>query len=285
MRALSLPGCACRGAFQFAVVAKLIEAGERFDLVAGASSGSICAATTVAGLAQRGPDFARSLADNPIFSPRYLRREKSPFGMGQILRETLRRNLPEELLHDTEAELLVATTHAKRYAVGFGPVRAGEPHAESLVVHSNRTRKEMHEVILASCFIPVLYAGVTRIDGEIHLDGAIADNTLLDALAARGATEITVVTPFPRGAVARTMFSPEAPLAARPGVRLRVIHPREPLAIGRFDLSRERLEQALTAPFEEQVIDPPSPPTAPPGPVSRGVSGRAEARPDRERTG
>ena len=49
MRGLSLPGCGCRGAFQFAVMARLAAAGERFDMVAGASSGSICAAVTVAG--------------------------------------------------------------------------------------------------------------------------------------------------------------------------------------------------------------------------------------------
>src|SRR5580700_7194150 len=99
MRALSLPGCACRGAFQFAVTARLAAAGERFDLVAGASSGSICGAVTVAGLAARGPDFARALSGAPIVSLRYLASERSPFGMRAILRDTLRANLPEERLH------------------------------------------------------------------------------------------------------------------------------------------------------------------------------------------
>src|SRR6185437_78939 len=109
---------------------------------------------------------------------------------------------------------------------------------------------------MASCYIPVLHSGVTRLDGALHVDGALADNTLLDALVARGATEITVVTPFPEGAVARTMFSTEGPLAPRPGVRLRVIYPERPLSIGRFDLSRERLEEALSMPHRERIIDP-----------------------------
>ena len=262
MRALSLPGCACRGAFQFGVMARLSAAGERFDLVAGASSGSICGAVTVAGLAERGPDFARALGGEPIVSTRYLGTERSLFGMGHILREVLRRNLPEELLHDTRAELLVATTHAGRYARRFFPARlrrgggVDEARRDALVIHSNRTRRDMHEIILASCYIPVLYAGVARLDGALHVDGALTDNTLLDALVARGATDITVVTPFAGGAVAQTMFGVEGPLHPRPGVRLRVLYPARPLSIGRFDFSRERLEEALTMPHAERILAP-----------------------------
>ena len=113
MRALSLPGCACRGAFQFNVLSKLIARGERFDLVAGASSGSITGAAYVAGLAREGPDMWRSMAQTPVVSARYLRTERSPFGMSVILRDALRRFLPEDKLHRTDAELLVATTRAR----------------------------------------------------------------------------------------------------------------------------------------------------------------------------
>jgi predicted acylesterase/phospholipase RssA len=280
MRALSLPGCACRGAFQFAVMARLEAAGERFDVVAGASSGSLCGAVTVAGLAARGPDFARALGGAPIVSTRYLGSERSVFGMGRILRDLLHRNLPEEQLHDTRAELLVATTDAGAFARGCRPARflasrtrrlqgllglgghradradhadRADP-AASLVIHSNRERRDLHDIILASCYIPVLYAGVARLDGALHLDGALADNTLLDALVARGATEITVVTPFTGAAVAQTMFATEVPLHPRPGVRLRVLYPERPLRIGRFDFTPAHLEEALTMPHREQII-------------------------------
>lgn len=262
MRALSLPGCACRGAFQFGVMARLAAAGEEFDLVAGASSGSLCGAVTVAGMAAEGPRLARELSGSPIVSTRYLPTERSVFGVGKIVRETLQRNLPEALLHDTRAELLVATTHAGAYARRFLPARVfrlggmeGARHGP-LFIHSNRERRDLHEIILASCYIPVLHAGVARLDGALHVDGALADNTLLDALAARGATEITVVTPFAGGAVARTMFSPEGPLHPRPGVRLRVIYPERPLSIGRFDFAPERVEEAISMPHREHVIDP-----------------------------
>jgi NTE family protein len=255
-----LPGCAARAAFQFGVAARLAAAGDRFDLVAGASSGSICAAVTVAGLAARGPDFTRQLAALPLVSTRYLGTERSVFGMGRILREMLERHLPEALLHDTPAELLVATTHARHWAERLIPSRllrrAGiELPGDPLVVHSNRDRRDLHDVILASCYIPVLYAGVARLDGDLHVDGALADNTLLDALVARGATDITVVTPFPGGAVACTMFSPEGPLRPRPGVRLRVLYPARPLSIRRFDLTPSRLEEALAMPHVERIVE------------------------------
>jgi NTE family protein len=216
----------------------------------------------VAGLSARGPAFAREMAGAPIVSTRYLETERSVFGVGHILREALRRNVPEDLLHGADAELLVATTHAGHYARRFlaGRVfrRGGREEArhEPLVVHSSRERRDMHEVILASCYIPVVYAGVCRVDGEMHVDGALADNTLLDALTARGATEITVITPFADGAVAQTMFSTEGPLHPRPGVRLRVLYPERRLSIGRFDLSPERLEEALAMPYAERVIGP-----------------------------
>jgi NTE family protein len=268
MRALSLPGCACRGAFQFGVMARLAAAGERFDVVAGASSGSLCGAVTVAGLAAQGPDFARELGGAPIVSTRYLETERSIFGVGRILRETLRRNLPEARLHDTEAELLIATTHAGAYARRLLPPRlaftlsslasrlAGSS-VEPLVVHSNRERRDLHDIILASCYIPLLHARAARLDGALHVDGAFTDNTLLDALTARRATEITVVTPYAGGAVAQTMFAAEGPLRPRPGVRLRVLYPERPLSIGRFDFAPERVEEALAMPHCERIIEPP----------------------------
>lgn len=246
IRALSLPGCACRGAFQFAVMARLAAAGERFDLVAGASSGSVCGAVTVAGLAEDGPSMWRSMARTPILSARYLSSERSVFGMSAILREALTRFLPEERLQGTRAELLVATTRARRFAM-----RA----EDALVVHSNRARRDMHDVIVASCYIPIIYARVPRLDGEIHVDGGAADNTLIDELVARGADEITVVTPFPRGAVARTMFAKEVPPSAPRHVRLRLIYPVRPLSQRRFDFAEGPMEEALAMPHAVRVVE------------------------------
>lgn len=263
MRALSLPGSACRAAFQLGVLARLTALGERFDLVAGASSGSICGAVLVAGMAERGPDMARELAGEPIVSTRYLETERSVFGLGHLLRGALGRHLPERALYDADAELLVATTHAGHYFRRFFRARmlrrggAEHAHHDPLVVHSSRERRDIHDVLVASCYIPVMHAGVTRIDGALHVDGALADNTLIDTLVARGADDITVITPFSQGAVARTMFAAEGPLHPRPGVRLRVLYPARPLSLGRFDLDRGRVEEALAMPHRELIVEDP----------------------------
>lgn len=246
IRALSLPGCACRGSFQFAVMARLAEEGERFDVVAGASSGSLCGAVTVAGLAREGPDMWRAMARTPVVSPRYLASERSVFGMSAILREALERFLPEQRLQGTEAELLVATTRARRFALRG---------RDALVVHSNRSRRDLHDVIIASCYIPIVYARVPRLDGEIHVDGGAADNTLIDALLARGVDEITVVTPYPEGAVSRTLFERERPPTVPPHVRLRLIYPERPLKQRRFDFAPGPLEEALTMPHRIKVLE------------------------------
>jgi len=238
-------------------MARLAAAGERFDLVAGASSGSVCAAVTVAGLAEEGPSMWRALAGAPIVSTRYLRSEWSPFGMSLIVRDALRRFVPEERLRGTPAELLVSTTRARRFLAGLRPGRATRRAEDALVIHSNRHRDDMHDVIVASCTIPILYARLPRIDGEIHVDGGAADNTLIPALVARGATEITVVTPYLDGAVSETMFVAERPPTVPGHVRLRLISPARRLAQKRFDFSPGPLEEALGMPHVEKVVHDP----------------------------
>lgn len=246
MRALSLPGCGCRGAFQFAVMAELWQRGERFDVVAGASSGSVCGAVTVAGLAADGPAMWRAMARTPVVSTRWLRSERSPFGMNAIIRDALQRFLPEEALQGTEAELLVSTTRARRFL---------RREKDALVIHSNRQRRDMHEVLVASCTIPILYARLPVLDGEVHVDGGAADNTLLQVLVARGATDITVVTPYEGGAVSATLFVAERPPVLPPHVRVRLISPAKRLRLGRFDFAPDRLEEALSSPWVERIVD------------------------------
>jgi NTE family protein len=266
-------------------MARLAAAGERFDVVAGASSGSICGAVTVAGLAEEGPAMWRAMARTPVVSARYLATERSVFGMSAILREALSRFLPEERLQGTEAELLVSTTRARPLArwglAGAARLIRREPptHREApghrqddaLVIHSNRSRRDMHAVIAASCYIPILYARPTRLDGEVHVDGGAADNTLIDELVARGADEITVVTPYAEGAVSRTMFDEERPPTVPPHVRLRLIYPERPLRQRRFDFAPGPLEEALAMPHRVKVIEPAAPrrSASPPAAASR----------------
>jgi NTE family protein len=270
MRALSLPGCGCRGAFQIAVLRRLARRGERFAIVAGASSGSISGSTWVSGRAEVGPELFRAMASTKVVSTAWLRRERSPFGMSAIVRDALERFLPERDIVDGTTELLVSTTRARllakaawaqlRKGRGARGGHTGHPAREhrrgatledARVVHSSRERRDLHDVVVASCTIPGIYARLPRIDGEVHVDGGASDNTLLGPLVSRGATEITLITPYAGGVVARTLFEAERRPDVPAGVRLRVISPARPLSLGRFDFDRARLEEALGMPQVE----------------------------------
>ncbi len=247
MRALSLPGCGCRGAFQFAVLARLVAAGERFDVVGGASSGSIAGASYVAGKSAEGPDIYRTLASTRLFSTQWLASERSPFGMSRIVREALARHIPEADIESGQAELLVSTTRLSALARGLTR-RQPSVSSGAVAIHSSRTRAAFHDIILASCTFPPFYARLPRIDGEIHVDGGASDNTLIGELVRRGATHVTVVTPHPAGTVYEGLFRPLAAPSVPPHVELRVIAPLRPIHLGSFDFDRHRLEAALAMP-------------------------------------
>lgn len=247
---------------------RLAHRGEHFDVVAGASSGSICGAIVTAGLAKEGPDMWRTFVSRKVVSPGYLPTEKSVFGMSRILREGLSRFVPVERIRASRTELLVATTRARAFARealspllrGSGPLRARfEPlmrrMPRSLVVHSSRERDDMHDIIAASCFIPVVYPRLVFLDGELHIDGGAADNTLIDELVARGADDITMVTPYTEGRVASTIFAPETRPMVPPHVRLRILCPERPLSQKRFDFAKGPLEEALAMPHRELVLE------------------------------
>jgi predicted patatin/cPLA2 family phospholipase len=254
VRALSLPGCGCRGAFQFAVLARLVSRGERFDLVGGASSGSITGAAYVAGKGEQGPDIYRTLLGTRFFSPRFLASERSPFGMSRIVREALERHIPEADIAAGEAELLVSTTPLRSLARRL--LRRTPKIDDISVIHSSRRRRNIHDVILASCTFPPFYARLPKLDGEIHVDGGATDNTLFGELVSRGATHVTVITPHVAGTVYQRLFHPVGPPRLPPHVELRVIRPARPLRLRSFDFDPERLEEALSMQHVADVVQP-----------------------------
>lgn len=252
MRALSLPGCGCRGAFQVAVLARLVAAGETFDLVGGASSGSLTGAVFAAGKIAEGADMFRALASTPVVSPRWLATERSPFGMSRIVRGALERFVPERAIAEGP-ELLVATTRLAKLGRDLPRGRLAAL-ASALTIHSSRSRSDLHDVLLASCTFPPFYARLPRLDGEVHIDGGAADNTLVDALVARGATHVTVITPHASGLVYPGLFRPLGIPSVPPHVELRVVRPSRPLAVRSFDFNRARMEDALRTPHASTVF-------------------------------
>ena len=170
------------GAFQFAVLARLAARASASTSSRARRPARSAAPPYVAGLRPRGPDMCALDGATPIVSARYLRTERSLFGMSA---HPPRRaaDLPERLPEDRD-ELLVATTHAellvaaaRRRARSFA---SGEDEARRDRWWCTRTASAATctTCIVASCYIPVVYARVPRLDGEVHVDGGAADNTL-----------------------------------------------------------------------------------------------------------
>jgi NTE family protein len=130
----------------------------------------------------------------------------------------------------------------------------------------------MHDVIVASCTIPGLYTRLPVLDGEVHVDGGAADNTLLGVLLDRGATEITVISPYADGAVSPTLFERERAPRVPAHVRLRLIWPERNIRLRHFDFEPGRLEECLSTPFVEQTFEPGEPLPTITSPVREGAA-------------
>lgn len=225
-------GCACRAAFHAGVAAGLVEAEVPIAIAAGASSGSIIAAALAAGRGRELPALWAEVGGRSIVSWRRTLANRSPFDMSTIVRDAL------------------------RGALGGGDLRAGP--IESLctatrlrdlrrLVLSSREEADFVEPVLGSCFFPVLYGRTIRLRGALVVDGGLTDNLPVEAVAARGATTILAVVPAADGTAMKRPLAPRfRPDARAPaGARVVTIHPRRPLAIGAWDLDRERMRAAV----------------------------------------
>lgn len=227
-------GCACRAAFHAGVAAALAEAALPIAITAGASSGSIVAAALAAGLGRDLPALWEEVGGRSIVSWRRAVANRSPFDMSTIVRTALRGALGEGDLREAPIESLCTATR----------LRDLRP-----MVLSSRREPDFVVPVLGSCFLPVLYGRTVRLGGELVIDGGVTDNLPVEAVAARGATTILAVVPAAEGTARKRPFAarhhPSA--AAPPGTRVITIHPPAPLAIGAWDLDRDRLRAAVAA--------------------------------------
>lgn len=229
MLAIAFEGCACRAAFHAGVAAGLSEAKVTFTLAAGTSSGSLCAAGVAAGRAAELPGVFRGLAGRSVVSLRRALWNRSPFDMSHLVRSTLRQVLGAGDLREGPGEALVMATR----------VRDLRP-----LCFSSRAEPDLVEPLLGSCFFPVLYGRTVQVRGELLLDGGFTDNLPLEALRARGATEIIASVISPQGTARKDLWRPRwRPLVH--GAKVHVIHPRALLELRSWELHQGRLERAL----------------------------------------
>ena len=234
MLGIAFEGCACRAAFHVGVAAALVDAKVPFGLTAGASSGSIVATALAAGLAADLPSLWRSLADRSIVSlPRALH-NRSPFDMSHLVSSALRTSLGNGDLRTAPGEVLITATRLRDLAT---------------LVLSSREESDMVNVILGSCFIPVLYGRPVRLRGTLVVDGGLTDNLPVEALARRGCRQILAVVTSVAGTSNKTPIHRRwRPRAA--GSDVRVVCPRRPLRVRSWDLSSASMNEAIDEGWE-----------------------------------
>ncbi|NDC57274.1 MAG: hypothetical protein EBZ50_00265 [Alphaproteobacteria bacterium] len=192
------------GAIQVGALQELIAAGERPDLVVGASVGALNACFFAARPSLSGvealADIWRGLRRGDVFpisvagTYNWLRGQGSLFETS-ALRRLIDKHLPFKSLEDAEIPVHVVATNLSGAAVCL-------------------SRGAVADAILASAAIPIAFPTV-QIGDEHLMDGAVAGNTPILTAAQLGASRIIVlqtgyacsISGPPKGAVARGMHA------------------------------------------------------------------------------
>jgi len=101
---------------------------------------------------------------------------------------------------------------------------------------------------MASNYLPGLYGSPIRIDGHYYADGGFVDNVPYEAALEAGCERVLVVVPDWRGRIWKRLMSSrphEPPPASRE--RIVVIHPAEPLPIGRLRMTPDSVLRCIDA--------------------------------------
>ncbi len=186
--ALILPGGGNRGAIQAGALLALFERGFVPELIVGVSAGAINGAYLAFHPSLEGirdiVEIWRGLTGRSLFGTRLpsLRR-LAAFALGRAaafksdgLEHLLVENLPSDRFEDTSVPLVVAATHLET-----GTARALESG-------------DLVKAVLASAALPAVLPPVT-VDGELLVDGAVADPIPIHVATERGFTRVMVVEP------------------------------------------------------------------------------------------
>jgi NTE family protein len=227
---VAFEGCACRAAFHVGAIEWLTEHGFRPAAVAGASSGSLIAASLAMGQVGELREAWMEVAGSAVCDWRRLLRARWPFLMTEIVSGAARRRFADARMADTMVPLGIPVT-----------VWHGWRFRRRLVTARHPLR--IATVVQASCFLPGPYWQMVPLDGRPTFDGAWLERVPVDAAAALGARKVIACTSNLEGRLLKGALRPID--AETPTADFRVLHPIEPLALGAFDFDLARSADAL----------------------------------------
>lgn len=166
---IALSGGGTRGIFHLGVLKALEDNGIFPDVISGTSAGSIVGSLYAAGFSV---DKIYELASKgSLFNAFGISMPSRGFAKHNFLNEIIKNNLPKNSFESLEKKLFVAISNINTGEVEY------------------RHTGELHQVILASCSIPLVYKPI-EIDGAIYLDGGLLKN--LPASPLRPIAEVVI---------------------------------------------------------------------------------------------
>ena len=229
---LVLAGGSCRCAFQVGVLQALAARGLRFDVVGAVSSGVWNATGVASGRIDALEEMWLGAAQFPVYSLRRFGFNKTPWNYLWIHHHFTRRLLDFDGLRDAPVEWVVGATRLR------GLKRA---------VFTNREPYDLFRVALASNAVPPIYPWPVKLGGHYYIDGGFSDNLIYEEVLARGCERVYLVVLAADGSLWKSPRDPRHRIPPHLSHRIRVIHPREPLAIGFNDLDPDRIRRAIKA--------------------------------------
>jgi predicted acylesterase/phospholipase RssA len=231
---LVLAGGFLRGAFQVGVIEALHAHGLRFPVVVGVSSGAWNAACMATGQIGEMRDFWLAVARSPKLRLRNVWRHGTPSNFPEIVRRIPMRTLRFDRLGHSGVRLRVGA--------------ASLPERRLHLFDHWASREAFLASLMASNYLPGVYGRPARINGRYFADGGLVDNVPYEAAFEAGCKRAVVVVPDSRGRIWKRLLdrTPHA-LSASERRRVTVIHPEEPLPIGRVTMTVDGLLRCIDA--------------------------------------
>ena len=231
---LVLSGGFLRGAFQVGVIEALHARGIRFPVVVGVSSGAWNAACIATGQIGEMRDFWLEVARAPKLRLRNLWRHGTPSNFPEIVRRIPMRTLRFDRLANSGVRLRVGALSLRDRCLHLFDHWA--------------SREAFLASLMASNYLPGIYGRPMRIDGRYYADGGLVDNVPYEAAFEAGCSRALVVVQDWRGRISKRLLDrrPHS-IPASERQRVAVIHPEEPLPIGRVTTTVDGLLRCFEA--------------------------------------
>ncbi|MFQ5639253.1 MAG: patatin-like phospholipase family protein [bacterium] len=176
---LVLSGGIFRSAFQVGVLEALHERHFRPQVIVGVSSGAWNGACLAAGQTRLMRHFWLQVGELPKVSLRNLFFNRTFFNLRYIVHQVPKRQLHFERIANSDIEFHVGVTRLRNFQPQY--------------FCNHKTTHDFFAILMASNWLPVLYAWPVQIDGRYYIDGGFADNVPYEVAFSSGCRHVYII--------------------------------------------------------------------------------------------